>query len=77
MLMMSSCFVATWCSHTDGGVGGAVCDHGVLTVFKVPEQDPAGSQRGGQHQFLFSHRKETLKSTRLEKGKPRKPKEGK
>lgn len=34
VLMMSSCFVGTWCSDTDGGVGRAVCDHGVLTVFK-------------------------------------------
>lgn len=47
VLMMS--FVATWCSDTDGGMGRVVCDHGVLTVFKVAEQDPAGSQRGGQH----------------------------
>lgn len=52
VLTMSSCFVATWCSDTDGGMGGVVCDHGVLTVFKIPEQEPAGSRRGGQHQSL-------------------------
>lgn len=72
MLMMSSCFVGTWCSDTDGGVGRAVCDHGVFTVFKVPEQDPAESQRGGQQQSLQerdseSHtalKRETKKSQR-------------
>lgn len=52
VLTMSCCFVDTWCSDIDGSMEGVVCDHGVLTMFKVAEQDPAGSQRGGQHQSL-------------------------
>lgn len=69
---MSSCFVVTWCRDTDGGMAGVLYGHGVLTVFKVPEQDPAGSQRGGQHQSL--QERDCVSHTALKKGNREKPK---